>query len=216
MSTFYKKRMNKVLIPTLFWSAIFILYLYIYRDFSAFNMVGALLKGKPFYHLWFMYAIIGLYIFVPFFRILLANLTSFEFRWLILLIFIFSIGHNYISFYFENQRTLFPSFLSYIGYFLLGYELYKYTDKVTQFRSFLLSGFIISLILTVVVNAVFKDILLQIKVPIIAYFSPLIAIQAITLFMYVVGSSFSFKYPKILVHLSATSFGIYLVYPLLS
>lgn len=213
MSTFYKKRMRKVLLPTAFWSAIFLLYLYVARDFTVFNMAGALLKGKPFYHLWFMFAIIGLYVFVPYLRILLDNLTDVQTGWLIFFTFFFSVGHNYLAFYLGNQSTIFSSFLAYVGYFILGCELYKYKDNAAKHRSLLLMGFILSVLITSVVNIVFKGIIL-IKLPIIAYYSPFITFQAVTLFLYVIGSDSSVKSSKVLIELSVLSFGVYLIHPL--
>ncbi|MDP3442600.1 MAG: acyltransferase family protein, partial [Ignavibacteria bacterium] len=56
---FYSKRFKKVLFPTLFWSAIYLSIHYIWHGFSVFSLIAALLKANPFYHLWFMFAIIG-------------------------------------------------------------------------------------------------------------------------------------------------------------
>lgn len=213
MSVFYMKRMYKVLIPTIFWSATFLLYLCIYKDFTLVNVIGALLKGNPFYHLWFMYAIIGLYIFTPYIRILLTNLSEIQTKWLIALLFIFSIGHNYLSYYLGNQGTIFSSFLSYIGYFILGYELYKYKDRAAKYLPLLLTVFLMSVLMAATATTILKFIL-QIKFPLIDYYTPFIAIQAISLYMYVIGKKFVLKVPNRLKELSELSFGVYLIHPL--
>ena len=215
MRIFYNKRLQKILLPTIFWSIIFLSYLYIYRDFTTFNVVGALLKGKPFYHLWYMFAIIGLYIFVPYIRILLTNLNNLQLRWLIVLLFVFSIGHNFSSHYLNNQSTIFSSFLTYLGYFFLGHELYKYKSKISRYRHISLSIFIISVLITSISQLVLTFIY-QTNIPLISYYSPFIAAQAIALYMYVIGNDrvFTISYSNKLIYLSTLSFGVYLIHPL--
>ncbi|WP_367278767.1 acyltransferase [Malikia sp.] len=211
MSIFYKKRMGKIVLPTLFWSAFFLAYLFIFKDFTLFNIIGSLFKGAPYYHLWFMYAIIGIYIFTPYLRILLANLSLVQTKHLLIIIFIFTIGNNYLGNYFHNQSTLFSSFISYIGYFILGYYLYKTKNSFQKYTALFGILFILSLITISVASIILKHIL-HVNIPIIAYYTPFIAFQAITLYLFIANSS-EFKLPKLWSHLSLYSFGVYLIHP---
>ena len=208
MHTFYKKRITKILIPTLFWSAFFLIYLIIYKDFTLYNIIGAILKGKPFYHLWFMYAIIGLYIFTPFLRILIANLTQKQINIFLVLLFIFTIANNYIGNYFHNQGNIFSLFLSYIGYFILGYSIYKNKKNFIKHNKIYLIFFIIATIIFSIMSILIH------KIPITAYYTPFIAFEAILLFIYIITSTNKIKFPKIWVQLSTLSFGAYLIHPL--
>lgn len=209
---FYQKRMAKVLIPTLFWSGFFLAYLYIFKDFSLFNIVGALFKGKPFYHLWFMYAIIALYLFAPYIKILLSQLTSAQTRGLILLLFVFTIGGNYIGHYFDNQGSLFTSFLTYIGYFILGHELYKHRFSLNHYHRLFGILFFISIICGSFMT-IYTLKILHLNVPLIAYYSPLIAFQAISLYLYILTRTSPVKKPDLWINLSLFSFGAYLIHP---
>ena len=213
MQTFYKKRMNKVLLPTLFWSSLYLAYLYIYKDFSLFNVVGALLKGKPFYHMWFMFAIIGLYIFTPFFRILLDNLDDKQTKWLLVLLFVFSIGHNYLAHYLDNTGTIFSSFLTYLGYFILGDWLYRQKSKFVKHSRLALISFVFGVVLTVIIYIVLKYEM-RIDLPLLAYYSPFIALQSVTLYVFLLSRKPVIPTPGILVQLSWFSFGVYLIHPL--
>lgn len=212
ISIFYKKRMGKIVIPTLFWSGFFLAYLFIFKNFTLFNIVGSLLKGAPFYHLWFMYAIIGIYIFTPYLRILIANLSSLQMKYLIIIIFIFTIASNYLANYFDNQTTLFSLFISYIGYFLLGHYLYKKKDDFKKYSTTFGILFLIGMIAVSVLSIVLKHIM-QINIPIIGNFTPFVAFQAITLYLYIITNNHKVKFPKLWIHLSLYSFGVYLIHP---
>lgn len=209
---FYQKRMAKVLIPTLFWSAFFLAYLHVFKDFSLFNILGALLKGKPFYHLWFMYAIIALYLFAPYLKILLSQLTTVQTRWLILLLFVFTIGGNSIGHYFDNKGSLFSSFLTYIGYFILGHELYIHRFSLIRYHRLLGILFFISIV-CISLMAIYTLKILHLNVPLIAYYSPLIAFQAISLYLYVLTRTSPIKKPDLWINLSLFSFAAYLIHP---
>lgn len=66
--TFYQKRFLRILPPLLFWSVFYALW----RDTmgagygSFWQATVAMLHGPVYYHLWYLYAIIGIYLFMPF------------------------------------------------------------------------------------------------------------------------------------------------------
>ena len=208
MHNFYKKRISKILVPTLFWSAFFLTYLAIYKDFTIFNIFGAILKGKPFYHLWFMYAIIGLYLFTPFLRILLTNLTKKQINIFLILIFVFTFANNYIGNYFHNQGNIFSLFFTYIGYFILGHALYQNKNYFINHNNLYIISFVISTVIFSIISISIHTI------PIIAYYTPFIAFESILLFLYIITSTNKIKFPHIWIKLSTLSFGVYLIHPL--
>lgn len=69
-SSFLKKRFSKVLIPFIFWSAFYFLYRigFSYDKFTIKSIMISILQGGVYYHLWFMYAIMGIYLIVPILR----------------------------------------------------------------------------------------------------------------------------------------------------
>lgn len=78
IGSFYKKRLTKVIIPLVFWSGIYLVY-QIYEQgesFTLWQMTKLFLADDIYYHLWFLYVIIGLYIMAPFLRILVDHMTQ--------------------------------------------------------------------------------------------------------------------------------------------
>ena len=47
--------------------------------------------GPPWYHLWYLYMLIGLYLLVPLYRIFTKNTTEKQFLYLLILFFIFGL-----------------------------------------------------------------------------------------------------------------------------
>ena len=91
LGVFFRKRLSKVTIPLLFWSGFYVLWIvFVEMDnpspiapFSQqigeavismfpFSLVG-LFVAPAYYHLWFMYALIGLYLSLPLLRVLVQN-----------------------------------------------------------------------------------------------------------------------------------------------
>ena len=68
-SAFYRSSLPRILIPLAFWT----LFYFLLREWagdqpSIFRIAGDVLRGAPFFHLWFLYMIAGLYLATPFLR----------------------------------------------------------------------------------------------------------------------------------------------------
>src|SRR3990172_8677409 len=92
--TFYKKRAGKVLIPTIFWTLFYIIWSFVIKKYpldlkSGKIILIKLIEGEPYYHLWFAYMIIGLYLFTPFLRKLLGAISDNEAIFLCIILFLF-------------------------------------------------------------------------------------------------------------------------------
>lgn len=132
---FFRKRLNKILIPVLFWSVFYIFWsclkLYLTNHDININIVSTILNGRPYYHMWFVYMIISLYIITPVLRCLINNLNLrgnvIVFLTLIFIGFFDSIYHynNYDS---GNVDGFFIFwFVRYSGYYYLGGLINKYS-----------------------------------------------------------------------------------------
>jgi len=124
LSLFFKKRFSRIMLPVLFWSAFFLFWLWfkavlIGESVPANVMLGKLLSGQPHYHMWFLYMLLGLYLFTPFFRMIIAIATRKELMFLVFCQFIFAginaLNVNFFALSFVNW------FLYYIPYFFAGY-----------------------------------------------------------------------------------------------
>ena len=127
---YYKKTFKKIVIPTLIFSFLYVLYaicfgvLLNYIKGVPFEFSQPFLdwiKGNPYYHMWYMYMIIGFYAVVP----MLINIRKiigdkkFEIiGWICM-----GLG---ILFNLMTIRLIWPiEFIPYLGYFILGYSLRK-------------------------------------------------------------------------------------------
>ncbi len=130
LGVFYKKRASRILSPLVFWSLFYMLW-----DFSRNMLKGdpksiqeiffALLSGKPYFHMWFLFMILGLYFVTPFIRQVVAA-SDRKALWLLCLT---SLAISCLNSYFSNPHDMVINsvfivwFIPYIPYFILGYLL---------------------------------------------------------------------------------------------
>ena len=66
---FYEKSFKKIFLPTIIFSIVFFIYKIIINFLNNSNEIIEIIKnfiiGKPFYHMWYMYMLIGVYICIP-------------------------------------------------------------------------------------------------------------------------------------------------------
>lgn len=122
---FLKKRLGKVIVPTVLWSLI---YLALAGDLSISRVLSILFSSQGAGMLWFMYTMIGLYILSPIIspwleRVDKKNLQFYLILWGITTC--YPIIGNWLA---TNETVQGPLyyFSGYVGYFLLGYYLKKY------------------------------------------------------------------------------------------
>lgn len=83
LGTFFGKRAWRILPPLLFWSLFYLWWLW-YNGIGPANWVLAMLTGPTMYHLWYFYAIIGIYLAVPVLRKFYTNASRREHQWFLL------------------------------------------------------------------------------------------------------------------------------------
>ncbi len=150
--TFFKKRGSKILIPFLVWSILYDLY-----NTQAFATTGLtleaifkmwvrILRGPRAAHLWFFYALIGLYLFTPILRLFVVRARNADILYYIVL-WLFAMPGMFILEEFTSLRNGFELYfaMGYVGYFLLGYYLGHQTSSVRHLwiaSGLFLSGFV--------------------------------------------------------------------------
>jgi surface polysaccharide O-acyltransferase-like enzyme len=87
------KRIKKVVIPLVAWSMIYWIFANNYNMYSIFTVdfVQRLLANKIYYHLYFLYIILGLYIITPLLRRILKHSNMCDIHYYLVLWFIFSL-----------------------------------------------------------------------------------------------------------------------------
>jgi len=134
---FYKKRILRLLNPILFWSLFFTVRTYIQgliqkNPPSILFLAQNLLLGKPYYHIWFLYMITGLYLVTPFLRVFVRQAMTNDIISLAIALFgMASINALYRGLI-ANDNTLFINwFLMYLPYFIAGHLITKINLNIT-------------------------------------------------------------------------------------
>ncbi|KZZ85031.1 acyltransferase [Bacillus sp. SJS] len=127
---FFRKRASKVLIPFAAWTVFYLLIQMKTGDIerTPAAAVKAILSDTVYYHLWFLYVIIGLYLITPILRVYISNASRRNIEFFLALWFVCTAGFSLISKFFEVKMGFeaFPA-SGYIGYFVLGYYFYHYS-----------------------------------------------------------------------------------------
>lgn len=214
----FKERLPRLVFPFIFWS---VLYAFIPFIFSIEDLDHALNRftNLPFSlsasHLWYMYSIIGLYLFSPIISPWLETVSRKDLI-VVLVLWGFTLFFTYLRIFFPWLRMTewyslyaFYYFSGYLGFFLLGYFLKKYPISYAEKNRWVLA--VIFLLGLTVLYYVFW--VLDERYKSIQYKTINVALIALSVFLFI--KSINFKDHKISIfisHLAKKSFGIYLVH----
>lgn len=156
---FYRKAFKNIGIPTLIFSILYTLYVFARGIVSVvfkgkewiilLSPIKDALKGVPFYHMWYLYMLIGVYLLVPIIHRYKKDIENKTFNrtvWIFLVI-------ACLSMWTSTHRLNWDigSSFCYLGYFMSGYVIRKKTvDHKNSAKGvfFIAAGFIIELVLT--------------------------------------------------------------------
>ena len=148
VGAFFKKRWARIGLPFLFWGAIYFAWDYFFDHLtltSGFIFQGVLVG--PYFHFWYLYMLIGLYLLTPMFRLVVAHATPEIFKYIFavwLLCALFTPIPGIIGAFYNDANLL--TFPLWAGYFLLG----AYLVNVKMNHKFLLGIVAAGLTLTVI------------------------------------------------------------------
>jgi len=134
LSSFLKKRFWRIIPPLIFWSLIYIFYDYILvgeKYFTLIEFIKMVIKNLFYgskFHLWFIYTLLGLYLFIPILRKWIKNSGNKEIVYF-LIIWVLTIIYSIPHFNIYLPKVPLTNFTGYIGYFVLGYFLSNLTIK---------------------------------------------------------------------------------------
>ena len=221
---FFIKRFSKLFFPFLFWSFAYGISLVIPFSFWGFKIYNLtwfqllnIFIGGPgtFFHLWFFYAIFGLYLLAPFLRYFTKYAIDRDWKYLLCFWFITTPILTLIKSY---GIVIFSDYYlsGYIGFFLLGYYLHK-KDFVSRdkgwifFLGFL--GYIFTFLGTIKIS--WNSFLLNQSL--YGYMSLNVIFMSIAVFVLVKSFNWEEKGEKLIAFfklISRLSFGIYLIHPI--
>jgi surface polysaccharide O-acyltransferase-like enzyme len=159
---FFKKRFNKILIPLIFWGIVYTIWKYktgiiAWQPLPMGLILKSFIDGTVFYHLWFVYMIIGLYISTPILRIYIKHATRNDMKYFLIVWFISS---NIIDLFMKriNIGSLIDLhlFTGYVGYYILGYYLkdleYDRKGIISTPYVLFIGGFLITFVGTYIIS----------------------------------------------------------------
>ena len=130
ISDFLKKKLFRVIIPFIFWGSIYIAFLVFVKVSQGFKFtfsetiqyIYVLIQQGIYPHFWYVYMIIGLYLFIPILGRWARNSTEKEILYFLILWFCI-LCFNYPIFSKYKIDFNLSYFSGYIGYLVLGYYL---------------------------------------------------------------------------------------------
>ncbi len=127
LRTFYTKRIPKILIPLIVWSLIYLgWYCGNHPGICTPNFVwNLLLVQGTYYHLWFLYSLLSIYLILPLLRLMIQPNTDKMLLWYLIVLWIvfqplLSLANKFSNFSINLSAPLAPGFT---GYFVFGYLL---------------------------------------------------------------------------------------------
>jgi len=217
LHVFFKKRFSKVVIPFVIWSIIYLIYRQVmwFEHFTLKQMVKMFLTDNVFFHLWFLYVIIGLYLMTPFLQKIVQYSSKEMLQYFLASWFVLSslapFVHKFEGFSISLQAGLFGT---YIGYFILGAYLLKYPLPK---KSLPLLGVLAAFGYGVTAYGTYWLTLKnggKLDGFFYQYGSPNVVFIGIFLFVLFQQYHHVFKANKFIQLLSAASMGIYLIHPI--
>lgn len=226
---FFKKRFSRLLFPFIFWVTVYINWRIFYMGhvLPVDKMIIEIFTGPVYYHLWYLYMVMGLYIITPVLRKLLQVIEGRELLYLFILWFIWNAALPLIGYliylyvgYSVHLGIKIPMIMGYTGYYILGYILSQktFTKNAVSRWGAIFAG---SSLLTFLGTWAFTDAAKGFQAILYDYFSPTVILQAVALFIILMysGGVLETRIPaggkKALGLLGKYSLGMYLVHVLL-
>lgn len=133
-TTFFKKRASRILIPYLFWSAVYfwIWHGFFFSKILSYNFLTKLLNGTSAYHLYFIPTLIIFYLLFPFFHRFIDMIKNPVF---LSIVFVLQIVIAFYNYYFKTiplQEDLRVALLT-ISMFLIGMAASHHKDILMNF-----------------------------------------------------------------------------------
>lgn len=222
-TVFFRKRLLKVGLPTLFWTVFYLFWsVDAYRNGTmaplrvALSMLKTIYLGDVEIHLWFLYILIGIYLVVPLLRLLVSAASRKELLYFTLLWFIASplleLAKRLTGL---SSALVIPLVGGYIGYFLLGYILAD-VPLDRKGRIFAALGIGVSILITFFGTGILSQQGDSIDTFLYSYFSLPTVLASICGYLLLkdLGQNLG-RFKTTLRVLSASSFGIYLIHILI-
>lgn len=218
--TFFCRRLKRIIIPVVAWSGIYLFIRWLDRGQTGFDIVDMILHGSIYYHLWFLFMMLGLYVFTPALRVFIRSASARQVRQVILLSLVLASVHEMVQYYLAYELTVFTLFLPFLGYFLAGYYLRFFEPAKTMTWRHLISVFTACVLaVALVTGACVRWFGIERGLYIYEYLSPPVILMSLSVFLILQKMQYTGIYDRAIVqrliaNLGPATFGIYLAHPL--
>jgi len=222
LGVFYRKRMPKVVVPFIAWSLIYLgWYCGNHPGMCTAPLIRDLLFVQgTYYHLWFMYSLIGIYLILPVLRLLVRPEVDRKVLWYFIgLWLIFQSLLNFVTYFGHFQIGISaPLANGFVGFFILGYLLGPW--KLSRWQTALVAAaWLLATLATILGTYFLTKSSGKFENYFYGFTTPNVLIASATGFFLVkwLSETRGFASPKIqrsIRSLAAASFGIYLIHVL--
>ncbi len=177
-------------------------------------------NNQIYYHLWYFYALIGIYLLAPIVNIFVNHASKQMIGYVVVLWILFYGVLRYYSYIVSNEFTLFFPLSEYIGFFLLGYYLAAFELTKKWRIGIYVLGFI-GAMETVLRTNVLTAEQGQFTSYAFSYSSPNVIAMSVALFVFVKywvnrkAARGTYRTSGIIKLIGQTSFGVYLVHAMI-
>jgi len=218
---FYARRASRLLLPLAFWTSVYLGYRYFHDHIGGADLFRDTLRGYPYYHLWFLYMIVGLYAVTPLLKTFVVNSNRATVTMTALMVFLITSIDRTLSLAMlsahhlkDAPHTFLVLWLRFLPYFLAGYILIKWPRRISIALTMACALISCALLSVVTAYAHQKDW----EDPYFAYdyLDPIVVFVSLVLFARISSTpvSCSPTTRRSLQSLASLTFGIYLVHPL--
>ena len=178
----------------------------------SFELFGAsllhLLSGQSWEHLWYIYAIMGIYLLLPVFKSYVRSTDRAGLRWLLIVLFIFTLVVPTVNQVLGTKLETFVWLPCYVLYFLLGYYAYRWLNLDSRLVGAALVVVLVGCVLILLLPATTSSLWVS------APASPFVAALALLVFL-AFRRWFERPYKKdgFVALCSSYSLGIYVLHP---
>lgn len=225
----FKKYIFRILITIIIWGLFYQAYeiigKFIFRneEINFKRIIVAFAKipfGPPWYHLWYLYMLIGLYLLTPVYRVFIKNAEEKQIRYLLVLFFLFGLTLPFfkkILLHFDSRLNInfeISELINYSGYFFAGYYFSKYPINKKSRIGIYTFGFL-SFIFTIICNSYISIKNGEPNGYLYDNLLPTTMFEAFTIFLLIksIGEKeFSKEKANIIYEISKSTFGVYLIH----
>jgi surface polysaccharide O-acyltransferase-like enzyme len=220
LRSYYQRRVHKIAWPLLSWTA---LYLGITacnawlagRPIAAAALTGSVIKGAPYYHLWFLYMLPGLYLVAPFVKAATDHMSPQQMIAATATCFAFTILSAAIDgLYGAAGGSYITQFPRYLGYFLAGHLLGRVlpAPKMSAAITVLLASALVMAILGWVAAGLLSP---ERGLRVFGFGNPAVIVMSLAAFVLVRRVPVMTSWQSWLPRVADASLGIYLIHPAL-